>query len=112
MLLPWNDTSRLPTANNANPACQLRSRPVDNLIDDAVFLGLLRVHDEVPLHVALDAVQRLLGVLGNQVVGNLADAQNLSRVNVDVGGLAAQSAHRGLMNENSRIGQSKALALG
>src|ERR1039457_7411859 len=81
----------------------LRSRPVDDLIDDAVFLGLLRVHDEVPLHIPFDAIQRLIGVLGDQIIGNLADAQNLARMNIDVGGLAAQAPHRGLMNEDARV---------
>ncbi len=70
---------------------RLSAGPVDDFVDDAVFLGLLRVHDEVPLDVALDAVEGLAGVLGHQGVGDLADAQNLARMNVDVRGLAAQT---------------------
>ena len=65
----------------------LCARPVDNLVHDPVFLGLLGVHNEVPLHIALDAVQRLAGVAGDQGVGDLADAQNFARMNVDVSGL-------------------------
>src|ERR1039458_8898864 len=93
-------------------ASESGARPVDDFVDDAVFLGLLRVHDEVPLDVALDAVQGLAGVPGDEVVGNLADAKNLAGMNVDVRGLAAEAAHGGLMDENPRVGQGKALTLG
>ncbi len=56
--------------------------------------------------------RRLAGVLGHQRIGNLADAQDFARVNIDVGCLAAQSTHRGLMNQNPRVGQRETLALG
>jgi len=67
----------------------LSSWPVDDFIDDPVFLGLFGVHDKVPLNVALDAIQRLPGVPGNQVIRNFADAQYLARVNINVRGLPA-----------------------
>src|ERR1700761_5773634 len=75
----------------------LRARPVDDVVDDAVLLGLLRSHDEVALHVALDALKRLTGVLCHQLVRELADAQNFARMNVDVRRLPLQPAHGRLM---------------
>ena len=36
---------------------KLGSRPVDDVVDDAVLLRLRGCHDEVALHVAFDAVQ-------------------------------------------------------
>ena len=47
---------------------------VDDLVDDAVFLALLRVHNEVAFHVALDLIELLAGVLGEDVVHGLAHA--------------------------------------
>jgi hypothetical protein len=39
-------------------------RLVDDIVDDSVFLRLLRIHDEVALHVLLYFIQLLAGVLG------------------------------------------------
>ena len=49
--------------------------------------------------------------LRHQLVGDLANAQDLARVNVDVGRLSAQSAHRRLMDQDARVRQRKPLAL-
>src|SRR5450759_1626359 len=37
---------------------------IDDIVDDSVFLRLLRVHDEIALHVLLHFIQLLAGVLG------------------------------------------------
>ncbi len=37
----------------------LRPRPIDNIVDDPVLLRLRRRHNKVPLHIALNPVQRL-----------------------------------------------------
>ena len=66
---------------------------VNDVVDDAVFLRLLRVHDEVALHVLLNFVELLAGVLGQDLVGNLAHAQNFAGVDVDVCRLAAEASH-------------------
>src|ERR1700723_2819313 len=93
------------------PDPQLRPRPIDNIVDDPVFLRLSRGHDEVPLHVTFDPLQRLACARAHQLVRNLANAQNLTRMNVDVGCLSAQSAHRRLMDQDARVRQGKTLAL-
>src|ERR1700721_1540719 len=77
------------------------ARPVNDLIDDAVFLGLLGVHDEVAFYVALNAIERLACVFCHQGVGDFADAKNLTRVNVDVLSLAAKTAHGRLVNQDA-----------
>jgi hypothetical protein len=40
------------------------SRFIDDIVDDSVFLGLLRIHDEVALHVLLYLIELLASVLG------------------------------------------------
>ena len=53
-------------------------------------LRLLGIHDEVAFHVALDLLQPLTAVLGQHLVGDLAHAQDLAGMNIDVGRLAGK----------------------
>lgn len=39
-----------------------RRYSLDDMIDDAVFLGFLSIHPFVALHILMDALQRLAGV--------------------------------------------------
>lgn len=61
---------------------------VDDVVDDAVFLALLDVHDEVAFHVALDLFQQLAGMLGQYLVSNFAHTQNFAGMDIDVGRLS------------------------
>ena len=81
------------------------SRRVDDIVDDSVFLCLLRVHDEVAFHVFFDFSSFWPRVLGQQLISNLAHPQDFAGMNVDVGCLAGESAHGGLMDQDARIGQ-------
>src|SRR5208282_3756279 len=74
---------------------------VDDLINHAVFLGLLRIHDVIALDVLLDALDGLAGMLGKKLIDGGTHAQNLFGVQVDVGGLSAEAAHPGLMDEDA-----------
>src|SRR5665213_843036 len=107
------DAKRSPTPQKRDRGRprQLRAWAVDDVVDDAVFLGLRGGHDEVAFHVVLDAVERLPGAGTHQLVGDLANAQNFAGMDVDVRGLAAESAHRRLMDEDARVGQRETLAL-
>src|SRR6185503_20353152 len=80
----------------------------DDLIDDAVFLGCIRRHDEVPVRVALHPLHRLPRVVGQDAVQALANPQDLLRVDVDVRRLPGKIAHR-LVQNDSRIWQCKTL---
>ena len=62
------------------------------MVDDAVGLGLLRVHVVVPIGILLDLLGGLARVLGEDVVEGLAPAQDLARGDGDVGRLAAGAA--------------------
>ena len=62
---------------------------VDDIVDDSVLLSLLRIHDEVAFHIFFHFFQLLPGVLGQQLIRNLAHAQNFARVDVDIGRLTA-----------------------
>ena len=50
--------------------------------------------------------------LAIKLIGDLADAQDLAGMNVDVRGLPAKPAHGGLVDQDARVGQGKPLALG
>src|SRR5665213_2764809 len=84
---------------------------VDDVVDDAVFLGLRGGHDEVALDVAFDAIEGLAGAGAHQLVGNFTNAQDFAGVDVDVRCLSAEPAHRWLMDEDARVGQGETLAL-
>src|SRR5580704_7893544 len=80
----------------------LRPWSVDNVVDDAVLLRLCRSHDEIALHVPLNPLQRLASACAHQLVRDLTDAKNLSRMDVNICRLAAQPSHRGLMDQDAR----------
>src|SRR5260221_14570053 len=79
-------TSRI----SRHPTSEIPSLNVllNDLINDPIFLGLFGDHDVVPLHVLLDPIEGLAGVTNQDVAGDLAHAQDLARLDVDVGGLA------------------------
>ena len=64
----------------------------------------------VYLDVSLNAFERLTGMFGHQVIGDLANAQDLASVNVDICRLAGESTHGRLVNQDARIGQREPLA--
>src|SRR3954463_3073969 len=66
----------------------------DHIVDEAVLLGLLGGEPAVPVGVSLDLLERLSGVLADQVEQHLLDVQRLLRLDLDVGGRAAHAARR------------------
>src|SRR5579864_1064343 len=50
---------------------------LDHVVDEAVILGFHRTHPEVPLRVALHALQRLCRMLGQHLVEDLPDRHEL-----------------------------------
>ena len=65
---------------------------LDHAVDDLVLLRLLRAHEVVPLGVLGDLVERLAGVLGDDLVEALADVDDLLGVDLDVRGLSGEAA--------------------
>src|SRR5262249_17730365 len=82
----------------------------DDVVDQAVGLGLLRGEEVIALGVLLDALDGLTGVPGQYPVQQLARAQDLFGVNLNVGCLALHSAPR-LVNEDVGVRQSIAAAV-
>ena len=62
----------------------------DDFIHDAICLRLLRRHDEIALHVLVDFFKRLSRVAGEEIVERCAGADDLFRMDIDVGGLAGE----------------------
>src|SRR5262245_60318828 len=79
----------LPSASYFHPFVAL-----DHLVDDPILLGLHGAHDEVAVGVGLEALQGLARMVVQDLVQSVLDAQDLTRVDVDVRGLSAESTHR------------------
>jgi hypothetical protein len=83
----------------------------DHRIDDPVFQGLIRGHDEVPLDVHGDLFAFLAGMEGKDVDGFFLHLADLFGLDQNVGGLAFEPA-QGLVDDDLGIGQGEAFALG
>ncbi len=82
-----------------------------NLVENAVFLGVFGVHPEISLGVFLDLFDILARMVGKDRVETLAQPENLLSLDLDVGGLSLGAAN-GLMHVDRGVGQGIALALG
>src|SRR5450755_5111186 len=63
----------------------------DHPIDDSVVLGLLGAHEVIPFGVLLDLLNRLAGVMGDDLIQAPPDIDDLARVDLDVGGLSLEA---------------------
>jgi hypothetical protein len=64
---------------------------VEDAVDQAVLDGFVRFEEPVALHVRVDLLQRLAGVVSVDLVGPLADLEDLARVDLDVARLALET---------------------
>lgn len=81
----------------------LRRRLQDD-VDEAELLGLVRIHESVPFEHLLNNIDLLIGMLRVELVDGLLRVENLLGVNQDVGGLAAGLTRR-LMDHDARVRQ-------
>ena len=84
---------------------------LDDAVDDVVLRRLLGAHEVIVLGVLGDLLERLPGVLGDDLVEALADVDDLARVDLDVRRLALEPA-RDLVDQDLRVWRGHALALG
>src|SRR5512139_3903813 len=75
----------------------------DHVVDDTVLFGLLGRHDVVPLRVVLDPLERLPGMLHEDLVEPFPHPDQLLRGDVDVGRLPGQSLHERLVDDDARV---------
>src|SRR5712691_2453692 len=89
-------------------------RLLDYAVDQPVLDGLLGREKKVAVGVALDPLQRLARVLGDELVQHAPDSDDLSGVDVEVARLTleALAADQWLMHVDVRTGQRKPLAFG
>src|SRR2546423_6351858 len=83
---------------------------VEHPIDQAVLDRLLGWEKAIALHVDTHLLGLAACVLGVDVIDAIAHAEDLARVDLDVGRLPFK-AGRGLVDEDARVGQRGALAL-
>src|SRR5690606_12088528 len=62
-----------------------------HLIYNAICLGVFGAHEIVPVGILLQALQRLAGVVGQQLVEAPLDLEDLAGVNLDIRGLALEA---------------------
>src|SRR5690348_15690268 len=88
-------------------------RLLDDPVDQAVLDGLLRREEVVAVGVALDALQRLARVLGDELVQHAADTDDLAGVDVEVARLTLQAlaADQRLVHVDGGARQREPLAL-
>src|SRR5437660_1568653 len=63
-----------------------------DFIDDTILDGFEGAHEEVALGIALDALERLTGVMLDNLVQHIAGMQNFTRMNIDVCRLSGNAA--------------------
>src|SRR5688572_21116855 len=83
-----------------------------DLVDQSVGDRLVGGENAVTLAVGVDLLLRSPGVESEDLVEARAHAEEVERVNGDVGLLPAQAAHPRLVDEHATVGQARALALG
>src|SRR5919106_4207841 len=83
----------------------------DDIVDEAVILGLLSGHEEITIGVTLDAFEVLARVFGHDRVQGLLDAEDLTRLDLDIRRLPLEAA-RWLMDHDTGVRQAITLALG
>src|ERR1700761_4874174 len=77
---------------------------VDHAVDEPVLDGLVGLEEAVALHVLVDLLLGLPGVVGVDLVGALADVEDLARVDLDIRRLTLE-ARRRLVDEDPAVGQ-------
>src|SRR3954454_5355584 len=80
-------------------------------VDETVIARILARHEAVAVGVLGDLLDRLAGVLGQDLVQPLARVDDLARVDVDVRRLALDAARPRLVDHDPRMRQRVALAL-
>src|SRR6266851_5439657 len=83
----------------------------DHFVNESVLDCLRRGHEVVAVGVFLDLLDVLAGMMRENLVQHLAQAQRFTRVNLDIARLPFEAA-RDLMNQYPRMRQRVAAALG
>src|SRR5215210_6769251 len=83
-------------------------RRADDLVNQAVLLGLLRPHEEVAVHVAGDPVDVLAAVERDDLLQPLLQPEDLLRSDLDVRRRALEAAGR-LVDHHRRVRQREPL---
>src|ERR1035437_10171433 len=84
---------------------------LQHAVDQSVLERLFRGHEVVALHVLGDLLPLLPGMRREDLLEPALDVDYLARLDLDVGSLALEAA-RNLMDQDLRVGQRRALALG
>ena len=99
-------------ANFATVATIRCFRAVDDPVDDAVLDRVFGTKYVVAVGVTLDPLVVLAGALGEDLVHAPLLLHDLTRVDLHVGGLPAETLYGRLVQQDARVGQRAPLALG
>mmetsp|Transcript_14089 Transcript_14089/g.42138 ORF Transcript_14089/g.42138 Transcript_14089/m.42138 type:complete len:219 (-) Transcript_14089:175-831(-) len=89
---------------------EVRSLRRHHLVDEAVLASLLRGEEEIAVAVRLDLGGGLAREGSHVAVKDLADVEDLLRLDLHIGGLALSATKR-LVDHDARVGERAALAL-
>jgi len=74
---------------------------LDNLIDQTIVTSLGGAHDAVALDIALDGLDRLSGMVGEDLIEPLTKTEDLFSGNLDIGRLTGDSTRGWLVNQDA-----------
>src|SRR5690242_8145950 len=78
--------------NRSDQACNLQIAVLDDSVNQSILNCALGFENVVAVYVLRYAFDRLAGVLGQELVEIFAHSQDLSGVDIDIGGLSGQTA--------------------
>src|SRR6185437_14207714 len=101
-MLPFGRRMRRPRWGACTPPGRVACDPafhtwlvlLDDPVDQPVLDGLVGLEEAVALHVAVNLLLGLPGVVGVDLVGALTDVEDLAGVDLDVRGLALEAGRR------------------
>src|SRR6056297_701050 len=84
----------------------------DHPVDDAIFEGLVGLHDEIAVGVGVDALDRLAGVIGEDLVDEVTHPHDLLGRQFEIGDLAVADLPTRLVQQDAAVRQRETLSLG
>src|SRR5215213_10884222 len=103
--LQWETTRRDPSGERGHPDARRQDR-----VDQAIVHRLFRGQDLVALDVTAHHARVLAGGIGDHLLEQLAHADDLVGLDLQVGDLSAGALGVGLVDQDPAVGQGEALA--
>src|SRR5216683_5014345 len=77
---------------------------VDDVVNNAIFFSLLRVHNEIAFHIFFHFLKLLPGMPSIHLISDFPHTEDFSGMYINICGLTTKARHQGLMNKYPRSG--------